>query len=169
MHSSLRRAVGFFVFLFSMVASVSTLFAQSNSGIVSGTVTDPIGASIQGAVVSISNPVSGYSRSVATDSAGHFQFTNLPLNSYHLTATAQGFAAVAQDAHVTSSIPQTITIAMKVEGSSTTVTVEAEDLMNNDPTAHTNIDRNLFNKMPLYSPSSSLSSLLTLSSPAVAP
>src|SRR5258708_7382639 len=110
MHSSLRRAVGFFVFLFSMVASVSTLFAQSNSGSGSGTVTDPIRASIQGAVVSISNPVSGYSRSVPTDSAGHFQFTNLPLKSYHLTATAKGFDSVAQDAHVSSSIPQIIKI-----------------------------------------------------------
>ena len=105
MHSSLRRAIASSVFLISMFASVSTLWAQSNSGIVSGTVTDPLGAVIPGAVVSIVNPVSGYSRSVATDSAGHFQFTNLPLNSYHLTATAKGFAPVAQDAHVTSSIP----------------------------------------------------------------
>jgi hypothetical protein len=168
MHSSSRRAVCVVVFLFSMFASVSTLSAQSNSGIVSGTVTDPIGAVLPGAVVSISNPVSGYSRSAVTDSAGHFQFTNLPLNSYHLTATAKGFASVAQDAHVSSSIPLTITIPMKVEGSSTTVTVEAEDLLNNDPTAHTNIDRNLFNKLPLESQSSSLSSLVTLASPGVA-
>jgi hypothetical protein len=168
MHSSLRRAVSVVVFLLSVFASVSTLFAQSNSGIVSGTVTDPIGAVIPGAVVSISNPVSGYSSSVPTDSAGHFQFTNLPLNSYHVTATAKGFASVAQDAHVTSSIPQTMTIALKVEGSSTSVTVEAEDLVSNDPTSHTNIDRNLFNKLPLESQSSSLSSLVTLASPGVA-
>ena len=100
MHSSSRRAVSVVVFLLSIFASVSTLFAQSNSGIVSGTVTDPIGALLPGAVVSISNPVSGYSRSVATDSAGHFQFTNLPLNSYHLTATAKGFGSVAQDAYI---------------------------------------------------------------------
>src|ERR1700731_4646384 len=168
MHSSLRRAVSVFVFILCLFASVSGLLAQSNSGIVSGTVTDPIGAVIPGAAVSILNPVSGYSSSVLTDSAGHFQFTNLPLNSYHLTATAKGFASVAQDAHVTSSIPVTTTIALKVEGSSTTVTVEAEDLVSNDPTAHTNIDRNLFNKLPLESQSSSLSSLVTLASPGVA-
>src|SRR6202166_208570 len=168
MHSSSRRAVCGVVFLLSILASVSTLFAQSNSGIVSGTVTDPIGAVLPGAVVSILNPVSGYSSSVTTDSAGHFQFTNLPLNSYHLTATAKGFAAVAQDAHVSSSIPVTIAMALKVEGSSTSVTVEAEDLVSNDPTARTNIDRNLFNRLPLESQSSSLSSLVTLASPGVA-
>jgi hypothetical protein len=168
MHSSSRRALYILVFLFSMLASVSTLLAQSNSGIVSGTVTDPIGAVIPGAVVSISNPVSGYSRSMSTDSGGHFQFTNLPLNSYHLTAAAGGFAPVARDAHITSSIPVTVTIALKVEGSSTTVTVEAEDLVSNDPLAHTNVDRNLFNRLPLESQSSSLSSLVTLASPGVA-
>jgi hypothetical protein len=167
MHSSIRRSI-FAVFVIFFSLNISALWAQSNSGIVSGTVTDPLGAVIPEAVVSISNPVSGYSRSMSTDSAGHFQFTNLPLNSYHLTATAKGFAPVAQDAHVTSSIPVTTTIALKVEGSSTTVTVEAEDLVSNDPTAHTNIDRNLFNKMPLESQSSSLSSLVTLASPGVA-
>ena len=112
MHSSSRRGVCGVVFLLASLASVSTLFAQSDSGIVSGTVTDPVGAALPGAVVTILNPVSEYSRSVVTDSAGHFQFTNLPLNSYHMTASANGFAAPAQDAHVTSSIPQTITIAL---------------------------------------------------------
>src|SRR5258708_14365678 len=158
MHTSIRRSI-FAVFIIFFSLNISALWAQSNSGIVSGTVTDPIGAVIPGAVVSISNPVSGYSRSVPTDSAGHFQFTNLPLNSYHLTATAKGFAPVAQDAHVTSSIPVTTTIALKVKGSSTSVTVEAEDLLNNDPTAHTTINRNLFNKLPLESQPSSLTSL----------
>ncbi|HWW98095.1 MAG TPA: TonB-dependent receptor [Edaphobacter sp.] len=167
MHSSIRRSI-FAVFVIFFSLNISALWAQSNSGIVNGTVTDPLGAVIPGAVVSIVNPVSGYSSSVPTDSAGHFQFTNLPLNSYHVTATAKGFASVAQDAHVTSSIPVTTTIALKVEGSSTTVTVEAEDLVSNDPTAHTNIDRNLFNKLPLESQSSSLSSLVTLASPGVA-
>ena len=167
MHSSIRRSI-FAVFVIFFSLNIAALWAQSNSGIVNGTVTDPLGAVIPGAVVSIVNPVSGYSRSVPTDSAGHFQFTNLPLNSYHVTATAKGFASVAQDAHVTSSIPVTTTIALKVEGSSTTVTVEAEDLVSNDPTAHTNIDRNLFDKLPLESQSSSLSSLVTLASPGVA-
>ena len=167
MHSSIRRSI-FAVFVIFFSLNIPGLWAQSNSGTVSGTVTDPIGAVIPGAVVSILNPVSGYSTSVPTDSAGHFQFTNLPLNSYHVTATAKGFAPVAQDAHVTSSIPVSMTIALKVEGSSTTITVEGEDLVSNDPTAHTNIDRNLFNKLPLESQSSSLSSLVTLASPGVA-
>ena len=53
-------------------------------------------------------------------------------------------------------------------GSSTSVTVEAGgDLVENDPTGHTDVDRDLFNKVPLESQSSSLSSLVTLASPGV--
>ena len=50
------------------------------------------------------------------------------------------------------------------------MTVEATggDLMENAPTFHTDVDRNLFDKLPLESASSSVSSLVTLASPGVA-
>jgi hypothetical protein len=168
MHTSFRRIVFPFLFVFSFLVFLPGLSAQSNSGFVGGTVTDPTGAILSGAAVSILNPVSGYSRNTTTDSSGHFEFTNLPLNSYHLVASARGFASVTQDAHVTSSLPVNMKFALQVEGSSTTVTVEAEDLLNADPTAHTAIDRGLFQRLPLESQSSSLSSLVTLASPGVA-
>ena len=58
---------------------------------------------------------------------------------------------------------------MSVAGSTTTVTVEAAaDLVETDSTAHTDIDRQLFDKLPLESASSSVSSLVTLASPGVA-
>src|SRR6202171_1445499 len=69
---------------------------------------------------------------------------------------------------ISSSIPLTIKIVLKVEGTSSSVSVEAEDLLSNDPIPHTNVDRNLFNRLPLESQSSSLSSLVTLASPGVA-
>jgi hypothetical protein len=168
MYTSLGRFLSVFIFFFSFVAFVPTLSAQSNSGVVSGTITDPVGAVIQGATVSILNPISGYTRSATTDATGRFQFTNIPLNSYHMTATAPGFGSVARDAYVSSAIPVSVNIALKVEGTSTSVTVEAEDLVSKDPINHTNIDRGLFEKLPLESQSSSLSSLVTLASPGVA-
>ncbi len=45
--------------------------------------------------------------------------------------------------------------------------MEAGDLIETDPTPHTDIDRALFDKMPLESQSSSLSSLVTLASPGI--
>ena len=167
MHSSFRRAIGHIVASLFLILVVPAL-AQSSSGALSGTVLDPAGAVVPSATVTIENPVSGLIRSATTDSAGHFQFTNIPFNSYHLTAQAAGFASVAQDASVETTIPLNLKVTLKVAGSATTVTVEANDLVSNDPTFHTDLDRGLFNKLPLETPSSTLSSLVTLSSPGVA-
>jgi hypothetical protein len=155
-----------FVFLFSALFSV--LYAQSNSGLVSGVVTDPSGAVVPGATVSIQNPVSQYSRTATTDKAGHFQFPNVPFNPYHLTIVTSGFGSVVKDVDVHSIVPINLTIPLQVSAASSTVTVEGEDLVENDPTFHTDVDRGLFQKLPLESQSSSLSSLVTLTSPGVA-
>ena len=62
-----------------------------------------------------------------------------------------------------------MTIPLQVSTATSTVTVEGgEDLVENDPTFHTDVDRGLFQKLPLESQSSSLSSLVTLASPGVA-
>ncbi len=66
-------------------------------------------------------------------------------------------------------MPATVKFSLQVTGSSTTVTVEAgADLVENDPTFHTDVDQELFDKLPLESPSSSVSSLVTLSTPGIA-
>ena len=152
--------------------AVTLAGAQSigNFGSINGTVVDPTGAVVPEATVEVNNPVSGFSRSTTTDSAGKFQFTNVPFNPYHLTVFAAGFAAQAQDVEPRSSVPVTISIKLQVASSSTAVTVEAgaSDLIENDPTFHVDVDRNLFDKLPLESQSSSVSSLVTLSTPGIA-
>jgi hypothetical protein len=164
---------GIVVFLCVVLTSLlpQSLFGQSagNAGTIIGTVTDPSGAVVPGASVSIDNLVSAYSRTVVTDKTGRYQFTNLPLNPYHLTINATGFATSAQDVDVRSTVPVTISVALQVGAASSTVTVEGgEDLVENDSTFHTDVDRGLFQKLPLESQSSSLSSLVTLASPGVA-
>src|SRR5271163_2642466 len=169
MRSSLRRAAFFLAAYFSFQLFIPTIFAQSNSGIMTGSVTDPTGAVVPGATVTINNPVSQYTRSAVTDAAGNYQFANVPFNPYHLTVTATGFASFVEDVDVRSGVRVKVNSVLKVGESSTTVTVEAGgDLVENDPTFHTDVDRSLFQKLPLESQSSSLSSLVTLSSPGVA-
>jgi Carboxypeptidase regulatory-like domain len=138
-----------------------------NSGSVEGVVKDPSGSSVANATVEISNPVSGFRREVTTGSDGAFRFTNVPFNPYHLVVTAAGFAAYAQDVDVRSGVPVSVQVALKIGTASTSVTVEAggSDLVENEPTFHTDIDRGLFEKLPLESASSSVSSLVTLASP----
>jgi hypothetical protein len=163
------RSIPSFLFVFLFSALFFTLQAQSNSGTISGAVTDPSGAAVPGATVTIENPVSGYLRTTQTDGSGGYQFSNVPFNPYHLSAKATGFGGTARDIDVRSAIPVNVGISLKVAGASTTVTVESgEDLLENDPTFHTDVDRGLFQKVPLESQSSSLSSLVTLASPGVA-
>jgi hypothetical protein len=86
-----------------------------------------------------------------------------------MAVTAEGFAKSAQDVQVRSVVPAVAQINLQVTASSTTVSVEAAgDLVENDPTFHADIDKELFDKMPLESASSSLSSLVTLSTPGIA-
>ena len=163
-----RPATFLFVLFFTVVPDA--LAQTGNATSITGVVLDSSGAVIVNALVEVRNPVSGFSRNAATDVAGKFTIPNVPFNSYHLMITAKGFDAYAQDVDVRSTVPVDLSIALKVEGSSESVTVEAngEDLLEKSSTFHTDIDRGLFDKLPLESQSSSLSSLVTLSSPGIA-
>jgi hypothetical protein len=149
---------------------VAAVAQSGNAGAVRGTVTDPTGAVIPNATVHLANPVSGFDRTTTSDAVGQFEFANVPFNPYHLVVSAKGFSPVSQDVEIRSSIGATLKIALPPAGSVSTVTVEATggDLVENDPTFHTDVDRDLFIKVPLESESSSLSSLVTMSTPGVA-
>jgi hypothetical protein len=159
-----------FVLAFYLALSLHS-YAQSagNSATVNGTVVDPSGAVVPNAVVEIQNPVSGFVHSAVTDNAGKFTISNVPFNPYHLTVVEKGFASYVQDVDARSIVPINLSITLQVRGSTETVTVAAgEDLVENDPTFHTDVDKALFDKIPLESASSSLSSLVTLSTPGIA-
>jgi Carboxypeptidase regulatory-like domain len=153
------------------IALPSLALAQGGSGgSVSGTVTDPTGAVIRGATVTIYNPLSGFQRTVSTNGSGNFTIPNVPYSSYHTTVSAKGFATHVQDVDVRSSVPVTVAIKLELPSAHTVVTVTGEphDLLSTSPAMETNISRQLFSKLPLESQSSSLSSLVTLASPGVA-
>lgn len=140
-----------------------------NSGSIAGVVKDPTGGVVVGAKVEVTNPVSGFRRETTTDDEGVFHFTNVPFNPYHLAVTASGFDSNSQDLDVRSTVPTNLQISLKVGSASTSVTVEAkaEDLVEKDPSFHTDVDTSLIERLPLESQSSSVSSLVTLGSPGV--
>jgi hypothetical protein len=148
----------------------SPAFAQSagNSTSVTGTVLDPTGAVMPNVTVEIHNPISGFKRTATTDESGRFTISNVPFNPYHIVARSEGFAVYSQDVDVRSVVPVNLDISLKL-ASSETVTVESEgvDLLEKDPTFHTDVDKDLFDKLPLESASSSVSSLVTLASPGI--
>ncbi|MFC5863848.1 carboxypeptidase regulatory-like domain-containing protein [Acidicapsa dinghuensis] len=157
------------VFLCVLAVAGVCAMAQSgtNSGTIAGTVTDSSGALVPGATVTIRNPVSGYERTAKTDNQGQYRFANLPFNPYHIEIKAQGFNGYHHDVNVNSPVVINETDALQIGTAATTVTVDSGDLVENDSTVHTDVDRGLMEKIPLESQSSGLSSLVTETSPGV--
>lgn len=169
-HSFARSHVARIVAILLMLLCGAPVFAAQvagNAGTVAGSVTDPTGAILPGASVTLQNATSGYEQTAVADGAGHYQFTNVPLHAYRLSVSAAGFAPVTQDLDVRSSVPLTVNVALQLGAASTEVTVTGSPLTETDSTFHTDLDRSTFRKLPLESQSSSLSSLVTLSSPGV--
>jgi hypothetical protein len=163
-----RKLALFAVFVFCTFIFAASGWAQS-SGTISGVVKDATGGVLANATVEISDPVSGFHRETTTGPAGDFRFTNVPFNPYHLVVTAKGFSNYTQDVDVRSSVPTTVEISLKLGTTTENITVEATgaDLLETESTPHTDVERELFDKLPLESASSSLSSLVTLASPGV--
>jgi hypothetical protein len=140
-----------------------------NAGSIEGSVKDASGGVVVGAKVEISYSVTGYQRETTTGSDGIFRFTNVPFNTYHLVVTAPAFASYTQDVDVRSSVPTNVQIGLKVGTAASSITVEANggDLVEKDPSFHTDVDTALTDRMPLESQSSSVSSLVTLATPGV--
>jgi len=151
-----------------LFAALAAPAQSGNAGTVRGTVTDPTGAVVPGATVHLTHATSGLDRTTTTDAAGQFSFTNVPFDPYRIGVTAQGFAPLSQNIEIRSAVGTNLNLVLQVAGASQTVTVESSGPMIEDtPTFHTDVDRDLFIKVPLESQSSTLSSLVTMTTPGV--
>ena len=160
-------------YLFTVVvltlAALSASAQGGNAGAVRGTVTDPSGAVIPNATVHLTNASSGLDRTATTDATGQFTFPNIPFNPYRMSVSASGFATLIRSFEIRSVVGTSMKLVLQIASADQTVTVEAGgDLVENDPTFHTDVDRDLFTKVPLESASSTLSSLVTETTPGVA-
>jgi hypothetical protein len=150
-------------------AALSATAQSGNAGTIRGTVTDPSGAVIPNATVHLTNDVSEFDRTVTTDRTGQFAISNVPFNPYRIDVSAKGFASLSQTVEIRSAVGTNLKLTLHVSGGSSTVTVQAGgDLVEDDPTFHTDVDRDLFIKVPMESQSSTLSSLVTETTPGVA-
>jgi len=152
--------------------TLATLSAQTvgNAGTIEGAVTDPSGAALANAAVTILNRITTYRQETTTDGAGLFRFTNVPPNSYHLEIAAPNFATSEQDVEVRTRVPILLmNVQMEVAGARESVTVEAAgaDLLENVAYAHNDVSIANLAKLPLTSPGSGLSDAVTMSSGAV--
>jgi hypothetical protein len=146
-------------------------FAQGlgGAGTIQGTVKDPTGGVMQAVEVRITNPLTGFARTATTDAAGKYAFNNLAPNSYHLSVETEGFQPLARDVDVRSGVPITMDLTLALAGTTSSVQVvgHAEDLVERDPTAHTDIDQSLIAKLPIESSAGGLNQVVMMASPGV--
>ena len=74
-----------------LVVVASLAFGQGGNGSITGTITDPAGAVVAAATVEAKNTETGVVRTAASTSAGNYTISDLPVGTYVVTATVQGF------------------------------------------------------------------------------
>ena len=116
-HANLKTlAAGFLILAFiCCTANLVNLYAQVTGGTISGTVADPSGRVIVGARIAITNPATGISRTVTTNTDGFYTAPNLQAGSYDLTFAAQGFKSeVRNGIALTVGASQVLDLTMRV-------------------------------------------------------
>src|SRR3954468_14180869 len=159
-----------FILLSIFLLLSASAFAQAlgTAGSISGVVTDPNGAVVSGATVTLSNSLTGYSRTVTTTSDGSYRFNDIPPNNYSLKIAANVFREPSQSIVIRSTVPMTISVALALAGTTETVDINAnETIVENVPTTHVDVDASEFQKLPISSPGNGLSDAITMKSPGV--
>ena len=79
-----------------LVGTVSTTYGQMIFGTLTGAVTDPSGATIPGAKVTLTNASSGDVRRSVTNTDGFFTFASVPVGTYNVAVENAGFLKYEQ-------------------------------------------------------------------------
>ncbi|MBL8179009.1 MAG: TonB-dependent receptor [Bryobacterales bacterium] len=96
-----------------------------STGSLSGRVLDPSGAAIPSAVITVSNPVGGFTKRTQAALDGSYSFSNLPLQSYDVTAEHAGFQRVRRMVALRSNVPAVQDLTLALASDRTTVDVQA--------------------------------------------
>jgi len=106
----------------------SSLQAQANAtGSIHGTITDPSGAPVPGATITLASAALLVSQTSTSDSAGNYHFEQLPVGAYKITSAAAGFQQYVRDnIQISAGFSAEVNVPMTVGAQSETVTVTAE-------------------------------------------
>jgi len=126
--------------------------AQVSGATMSGLITDPSGAGIPNANVSIKNTGTGEVREVPTNGDGFYSAPNLLPGKYEVTITAQGFNKVVQKGiTLTVGAQQALNLSLKVGQVSQTVEVTAAppEVQTSSSTISSTVDARTVRELPL--------------------
>ena len=115
------------LFLLGLVSTTlpNRVMAQTNTTGVSGSVTDPSGAVVPGALIELSNPATGFIKVVRSGSNGEYIFDQIAPARYRVTVAAAGFASQIADVELLVATPSKVNFKLTV-GSTEVVNVSTE-------------------------------------------
>jgi hypothetical protein len=138
-------------------------------GTVTGTVKDPQGLAIPGAVVTLGNRVSQTGQETVSDGAGKYLFENVPYGTYVLAAALGGFAPIEQVVDVRSTVPVVRDVELRLGEITESVSVSASTILElSSVGSRVALGAGLIDQLPTVTPSKHVSSML-LSLPGFIP
>ncbi len=112
-----------------VVLATVTLSAQTFRGTILGTVTDPSGAVVSGAKVTVRNTSTGLERTAQTSADGSYSIPELPIGTYSVTVSQAGFqTSVTTNVTVDVATERRVDFTLKTGEVSTRVEVSGEFL-----------------------------------------
>lgn len=125
-HRAARAIARFLLIICALVLFLTPLYAQKITGTISGVVSDPTGAVVANATVTITNVATGLARTATTSETGEYTAPELPNGTYRITVQAPNFMESVVDKvelHVSSTA--LVNVQLKIGSASEQVTVEA--------------------------------------------
>jgi carboxypeptidase family protein len=138
--------------VFAALAFLVTLATAQSSSLLNGSVSDPSGASVVGAKVTLTEATTGLQRTTTSNATGLYQFLDLPPGTYRLEVMAKGFAPyMASNVTLVVKTPSTLNVHLQVAGASESVTVESQAPLVNrtDASLGNTLEQNQIAELPI--------------------
>lgn len=143
---------GLWLALACILLTAGVALAQSAGGAIEGRITDGQGAAVAGAVVTATNTATGITRSVQSDVDGRYSLASLPVGTYDIVVTADGYRDV-EARGIAVQVASTRTLDVRTDLSTVeeaiVVTAEAVPLLPDSPAIGTVVTQNEIENLPL--------------------
>jgi len=150
--ANVLRPFRFLCFIFALLLLPLGAFAQVNTGNLSGLVTDPTGAVVRNATITVTSGSTGYTRIVQSGTDGAYIFPDLPIGGYMVTVSATGFSTLKETATINVGAHLRRDFHVKVGEASDTVEVvgPGSGLSRDDASISTVITSDIIASTPLF-------------------
>ena len=137
--------------LMVICASALLVSAQSDRGTITGTVTDPSGASVANAKVTAVNTNTGATHEATTTNEGSYTLPELPAAPYKVSVEAAGFKVTSQTIQLPVQVTRRVDFALTLGAASeqVTVTADAPILQTESAVQQTNVTEKQVRELPL--------------------